>query len=93
MEEVTNRAQEELARADLIRRGADHDLVQAMKEMQNMAAGSMETVNQENARLWNMIKQIAILIKRPEDAGTTWGDLLPRIPERFKQYVQDAAKV
>ena len=35
-EEVTERASEELARAKLIKRGADHDLMQALKSVTDM---------------------------------------------------------
>ena len=36
--EVIERASEELARAKLIKRGADHDLMQALKSVTNMKA-------------------------------------------------------
>ena len=41
--EVTERASEELARAKLIKRGADHDLMQSLKSVTDMKT-QLETV-------------------------------------------------
>jgi hypothetical protein len=53
--EVTDRASEELARAKLIKRGADRDLMHALKSINNLKT-QLETVQGERNTLWEAVK-------------------------------------
>jgi translation initiation factor 2B subunit (eIF-2B alpha/beta/delta family) len=67
LEEVTQRASEELAHAKLIRRSADQDLVQALKSIKDLTA-ELGATRKENNDLWNTVNHVANLIRVLEDA-------------------------
>jgi hypothetical protein len=79
-EEVKARVEEDLARAQLIRFGADWDLVQGMKTIEDLSK-KLATSNQRFATLWKSFKTIAKLLRTFEDDGRTWGKFIPLIPE------------
>ena len=64
-EEVITRAEEELTLAKLIRRGADRDLVQAQKTIQDLS-GKLATAIEN----WNTLWTIA-------DDGQPWAQFIP----------------
>jgi coenzyme F420-reducing hydrogenase alpha subunit len=59
--EVTERAKEELAFARLIRPGADRDLVQAKKTIEDMSGKLATTAGNWNA-LWQSFRSVADLL-------------------------------
>jgi hypothetical protein len=79
-EEVKAHAEEELARAELIRLGANRDLVQGMKTIDDLSK-KLATSDQQFATLWKSFKTIAKLLHTYEDDGKTWGEFIPLIPE------------
>jgi hypothetical protein len=91
LEEVTERASEELARAKLIRRSADQDLVQALKSVKGLTT-ELEATRKENSDLWSAMQYVANFIRVLEDIGKSWVQFFPVIPERFNTYVHKAAK-
>ena len=76
---------EELARAKLIKRGADHDLMQALKLVIDMKA-QLETAQSERNTLWDAMKPVALLLHRLEDSERKWVDIVKEIPNRFESY-------
>jgi hypothetical protein len=92
LEEVTQRASEELAHAKLIRRSADQDLVQALKSIKDLTA-ELGATRKENNDLWNTVNHVANLIRVLEDARKSWVQFFPVIPECFNAYVKVGAKV
>jgi hypothetical protein len=85
-EEVKARA-EELARARLIRLGADRDLVQGMKTIDDLSK-KLAVSDQRFATLWKSFKTVAKLLWTPEDDGRTWGNFIPLIPVRLQSFVK-----
>jgi predicted RNase H-like nuclease (RuvC/YqgF family) len=79
-EEVKARAEEELARAELIRLGADRDLVHGMKTIDDLSK-KLTSSDQRFATLWKSFKTVAKLLRTSEDDGKTWGEFIPLIPE------------
>jgi hypothetical protein len=69
-EEVKACAKEELARADLIRLGADRDLVQGMETIDDLSK-KLATSDQWFAILWKSFKTVAKLLCTSEDDGKT----------------------
>jgi hypothetical protein len=69
-EEVKAHAKEELARAQLIRLGADWDLMQGMKTIDDLSK-KLAVSDQRFATLWKSFKTIAKLLQTPEDDGRT----------------------
>jgi hypothetical protein len=69
-EEVKARAEEELARAELIRLGADQDLVQGMKTIDDLSK-KLASSDQWFATLWKSFKTVAKLLCTSEDDGKT----------------------
>jgi hypothetical protein len=61
VEEVITRAEQELALAKLIRRGADRDLVQGMKTIEDLSQ-KLATSDQRFATLWKSFKIVAKLL-------------------------------
>ena len=57
-EEVITHAEEELALARLIRRGADRDLVQAQKTIENLS-GKLATATENWNALWKSFRSVA----------------------------------
>jgi hypothetical protein len=68
LEEVTDRTSEELARAKLIRRSADQDLVQALKSVNDLTI-ELETTQKEYGDLWSTMQHVANFIRVRDDAG------------------------
>ena len=57
----------------------DRDLMQVMKSVNDMKA-QLEVVQLERDELWNAIKPLADLFRKPEDAGTRrWMDVVKDI--------------
>jgi hypothetical protein len=69
-EEVKARAEEELARAELIRLGADRDLVQGLKTIDNLSK-KLASSDQRFATLWKSFKTVAKLLRTSKDDGKT----------------------
>ena len=90
--EVTELASEELTRAKLIKRGADHDLMQALKSMTDMKA-QLERAQSERNMLWEAVKPLALLFHSLEDGEKSWVDIVRDIPNYSETYVLGAAKV
>jgi hypothetical protein len=68
LEEVTERASEELAQAKLIRCSADQDLMQPLKSVKDLTA-ELGATRKENSDLWNAVHHVANFIWVREDAG------------------------
>ena len=84
---------EELACAKLIKHGADRDLMQTMKLVNDKKA-HLEVIQSERDELWDTIKPLVDLFCKPEDAGAKrWVDVIKDIPNRFKGYVRGATMV
>jgi hypothetical protein len=90
-EEGTERASEELACAKLIRRGADQDLVRALKSVKDLTI-ELEATRKENNDLWSAMHHVANLIRVPEDVGKSWVQFFLVIPECFNAYVKTVVK-
>ena len=70
-EEVITRAKEELVLAKLIRRGADRDLVQGQKTIQDLS-GKLATATENWNTLWKSFRSVADLLRTPADDGQPW---------------------
>ena len=81
-EEVITHAEEELALARLIRRGADRDLVQAQKTIEDLS-GRLVTATENWKALWKSFRSVANVLRTPADDGQSWAQLIPRIPTHF----------
>jgi hypothetical protein len=86
-DEVTTHAEEELALAKLIRCGADRDLMQAKKTIEDLS-GKLAISDQRFSTLWKSFKFVSKLLWTPEDEGRTWGDFIPLIPVRLQSFVK-----
>jgi hypothetical protein len=86
--EVKARAKEELAHAQLIRLGADCDLMQGMKTIEDLSK-KLAISDQRFATLWKSFKTIVKLLRTSEDDGRTWGDFILPIPERLQSFVKN----
>jgi hypothetical protein len=75
--EVTAQAEEDLALARLIRRGADRDLLQGMKTINDLSK-KLAVYDQWFATLWKSFKTVAKLLQTSEDDGRTWGDFIKK---------------
>ena len=91
-EEVTKWASEDLARAKLIKWGADRDLMQALKSVNDMKA-QLERAQSERNTLWEAAKPLILLFHKPEDGEKRWVDIVKDIPNHFEGYVHGATKV
>ena len=67
-EEVITRAEEELALAKLIRRGADRDLVQVQKTVEDLT-GKLATATENWNALWKSFRSVAGLLRTSVDDG------------------------
>ena len=67
-EEVITHAEEELALARLIRRGADRDLVQAQKTIEGLS-GKLATATENWNILWKSFRSVADVLRTPADDG------------------------
>jgi uncharacterized protein (DUF3084 family) len=90
--EVNERTEEQLALARLIRRGADRDLVQSLKLVQDLTT-KLSTAEENWNNLWNSIKSVADLLRSEEDNWKTWGRFVPLIPIRLCDFIKRAAQV
>lgn len=80
-------AEEQLAQAKLIRRGANRDLLQALtvvKELRTQLAASEGKLSS----LWSSVKSVVAMIRLPEDGALCFGDFVPLIPARFSGYLR-----
>ena len=75
-EEVITRAEEELALAKLIRRGADRDLVQAQKTIEDLS-GKLATATENWKALWKSFRLVADVLRTSADDGQSWAQLIP----------------
>ena len=91
-EEVIERAEGELALAKLIRRGADQDLVQAKKSIEDLTARPI-TAKKNWASLWQSFRMMASLLRTLEDNRQTWGQFIPLIHVRLQGFVKRVAHV
>jgi len=81
-EEAISRAEEELALAKLIRRGADRDLVQAQKTIEVLTSKLTTATENWNA-LWKSFRSVADLLRTPTDDGQYWAQFIPKVLTRF----------
>ena len=81
-EEVITRAEEELALAKLIRRGADGDLVQAQKTIK-ILSGKLATATKNWNALCKSFWSVADLLRTPTDDGQSWAQFIPQVSTRF----------
>ena len=70
-EEVITHAEEELALAKLIRRGADRDLVQAQKTIEGLS-GKLATATKNWNVLWKSFRSVADVLRTPADDRQSW---------------------
>ena len=91
-EEVITHAEEELALAKLIRRGADRDLVQAQKTIEGLS-GKLATATENWNALWKSFRSVADVLRTPADDGQSWAQFIPRIPTRFQEFAKKCAQV
>ena len=75
-EEVITRAEEELALAKLISHGADRDLVQAQKTIQDLS-GKLATATENWNTLWKSFQSVADLLRTLADDGQPWAQFIP----------------
>ena len=80
--EVITRAEEELALAKLIRRGADRDLVQVQKTVEDLT-GKLATATENWNALWKSFRSVVGLLRTSADDGQSWGQFIPRVLTRF----------
>ena len=89
-EEIITHAEEELALAKLIRHGADRDLVQAQKTIEDMSSKlAMATKNWK--ALWKSFRLVADVLRTLADDGQSWAQFIPRIPTRFQEFAKKCA--
>ena len=81
-EEVITRAEEELALAKLIRRGADKDLVQVQKTVE-VLNGKLVTATENWNALLKSFRSVADLLWTPTDDGQSWAQFIPQVQTRF----------
>ena len=90
--EVITYAEEELALAKLIRCGADRDLVQAQKTIEDLS-GKLAMATEIWNVLWKSFRSVADVLQTPADDGQSWAQLIPRIPTRFQDFVKRCAQL
>jgi hypothetical protein len=66
--------------------------MQAMKTVTDVQA-QLERVQGERNMLWDAVRPLALLFRRPEDGKRRWVDIVRDIPNCFEGYVQGATKV
>ena len=82
-EEVITHAEEELALAKLIKRGADRDLVQAQRTIEDLS-GKLAVATENWNVLWKSFRSVADVLRTPVDDGQSWAQFIPRILTRSK---------
>ena len=90
--EVITQTEEELALAKLIRHGADKDLVQAQKTIQDLS-GKLATATENWNALWKSFRSVAGLLRTLVDDGQSWGQFIPQVPTRFQEFVKRCARL
>ena len=70
-EEVITHAEEELTLAKLIRHGADRDLVQVQKTVEDLT-GKLATATENWNALWKSFRSVAGLLRTSADDGQSW---------------------
>jgi hypothetical protein len=90
-EDVITRAEEELALTKLIRRGADKDLVQVRKTVEDLSQ-KLAVSDQWFATLWKSFKTVAKLLRTSEDDGRTWSDFIPLVPVRLQSFIKNGVQ-
>jgi hypothetical protein len=78
-EQVMNHVEEEFAQAKLIRCGADRDLFQALKMVEELTVWAKK-VETNCKSLWQAFKSFVDFLRTPEDDGRSWADFVPFIP-------------
>ena len=81
-EEVITHAEEELALAKLIRCGADRDLVEVQKTVEDLT-GKLAMVTENWKALWKSFRSVADLLRTPADDGQSWAQFIPQVPTHF----------
>ena len=81
-EEVITRAKEELMLAKLIRHGADRDLMQAQKTIQDLT-GKLAMATEKWNALWKSFRSVAGLLWTPADDGHSWAQFIPQVLTHF----------
>ena len=66
--EVITHAEEELVLAKLIRHGANRDLVQAQKTIEDLS-GKLATATENWKALWKFFRLVADVLQTPADDG------------------------
>ena len=89
-EEVITQAKEELMLAKLIRCGADRDLVQAQKTIEDLT-GKLATTTENWKALWESFWPVADLLRTPADDGHSWAQFIPQVPTCFQEFVKRCA--
>ena len=80
--EVIIHAEEELTLAKLIRRGADRDLVQVQKTVEDLT-GKLATATENWNALWKSFRLVADLLRTPTYDGQSWAQFIPKVPTCF----------
>ena len=81
-EEVIAYAEEELALSKLIRCGADRDLVQAQKTIQDLS-GKLAMATENWNTLWKSFRSVADLLRTPADDSQPWAQFISRVLTHF----------
>jgi hypothetical protein len=81
------RAEEELALAKLIRCGADRDLAQAKKTIEDLSS-KLAVSDQRFSTLWKSFNFVTKLLWTPEDDGSSWGAFILLIPQRLQGFIK-----
>ena len=89
-EEVIIHAEEELALAKLIRHGADRDLVQAQKTIEDLT-GKLATATKNWKALWKSFRSVADLLWTSADDGHSWAQFIPQVLTHFQEFVKRCA--
>ena len=88
--EVIAQGEEELALARLIRHGADRDLVQAQKTVEDLT-GKLATATENWKALWKSFRSVADLLWTSADDGHSWAQFIPQVPTCFQEFVKRCA--
>ena len=91
-EEVITRAEEELALAKLIRCGANRDLVQVQKTVEDLT-GKLAIATENWNALWKSFRSVAGLLRTSADDGQSWAQFIPQVPTRFQEFVKRCAQL
>ena len=92
VEDVIERVEGELASAKLIRHGADRDLMQAKKSIEDLTA-KLSMAEKNWASLWQSFQTVASLLRTSEDNRQTWGQFIPLIPVHLQSFIKRATHV